>query len=102
MKRFKPEMLSHLIHLSDESFEMPEAHIVRLIRPATPELVIENQRNEAFFLLRLEPVIPNYRRPATLSANTHRISNINVAPTNAVIPEGSKGGTTSTTSPPIK
>jgi hypothetical protein len=42
------------------------------------------------------------RRCLTLSAGTHKISNSMVAPTSAVLPLGSNGGDTSTTSPPIR
>src|SRR5512147_2884711 len=42
------------------------------------------------------------RLRATASASTHMISNMKVAPTRAVLPLGSKGGETSTTSPPIR
>src|SRR6185312_16984732 len=41
-------------------------------------------------------------RAATEAATTQRISYIIVAPTSAVIPLGSKGGATSTTSPPTR
>ncbi len=45
---------------------------------------------------------PDQRRRLTASATTHRISNIMVAPTRAVLPDGSNGGATSTTSPPTR
>jgi len=50
---------------------------------------------ERFFLF-------HFFRCVTLSARMHRISYIMVAPTSAVFPEGSNGGDTSTTSPPIR
>lgn len=49
---------------------------------------------------RIEPM--RYFLLAFASANKHKISYINVAPTSAVLPLGSKGGATSTTSPPIR
>src|SRR6266851_2387281 len=56
----------------------------------------DQQRNQT----KLHP--PVGRREATDDATTHKISYISVAPTSAVLPVGSKGGATSTTSPPMR
>src|SRR5688572_28510161 len=49
-----------------------------------------------------EDSLGHLRLRATASARIHMISNMKVAPTSAVLPLGSNGGETSTTSPPMR
>ena len=95
LERLNEDLIESIIFRKEIIFNMCKNLDCKVLY--IPEILREPEYAKA---LKIEEPADQLRRAATASPSTQRISNMMVAPTSAVLPEGSNGGATSTTSPP--